>query len=91
MTAGAGIVHSKLPGPEFYKSDGVAHGFQIWVNLAARDKSATPGYQYLLAQEIRSAESPDGKVHVTVITGEAFGVRAAIGIHTPIWLQDWQV
>ena len=26
-----------------------------------------------------------------MITGEAFGVQAAIGTHTPIWLQDWQV
>ena len=91
MTAGAGIVHSELPGPDFYKSGGVAHGFQIWVNLPARDKFATPGYQYLPAHEIPTAESPDGKVHVTVITGEAFGVQAAIGTHTPIWLQDWQV
>ena len=88
MTAGAGIVHSELPGPDFYKSGGVAHGFQIWVNLPARDKFATPGYQYLPAHEIPTAESPDGKVHVTVITGEAFGVQAAIGTHTPIWLQD---
>ena len=91
MTAGPGIVHSKLPGPEFYKSGGVAHGFQVWVNLPARDRFATPGYQYLLAHEIPTAESPDGKVHVTVIAGEAFGVRAVIGTHTPICLQDRQV
>ena len=84
MTAGPGIVHSKLPGPEFYKSGGVAHGFQVWVNLPARDRFATPGYQYLLAHEIPTAESPDGKLHVTVIAGEAFGLRAAIRIHTPI-------
>ena len=77
MTAGAGIVYSEL--------------FPIWVNLPTRDKFATPGYQYLLAHKIPTAESPDGKVHVTVIAGEAFGVRAAIGTHTPIWLQDWQV
>ena len=59
--------------------------------MPARDKFATPGYQYLLAHEIPTAESPDGKVHVTVIAGEAFGVRAAIGTHTPIWLQELQV
>ena len=45
----------------------------------------------MLAHEIPTAESPDGKVHVTVTAGEAFGVQAAIGTHTPIWLQDWQV
>jgi len=91
MTAGAGIVHSELPGPDFFKSGGVAHGFQIWVNLPARVKFATPGYQYLPAREIPTAESPDGKVRVTVIAGEALGVQAGIGTHTPIWLQDWHV
>ena len=86
MTASAGIVHSELPGPDFYKSGGVAHGFQIWVNLTARDKVATPGYQYVLAHQIPTAKSPYGKVHVTVIAGEALGLQAAIGTHMPIWL-----
>ena len=49
MTAGAGIVHSELPGPVFKASGGLAHGFQIWVNLTVRRKFAGPGYQYLQA------------------------------------------
>ncbi|MCA8929609.1 MAG: pirin family protein [Alphaproteobacteria bacterium] len=91
MTAGAGIIHSELPGPDFKASGGLAHGFQIWVNLPAAAKFAEPGYQYLPAAEIPRAESPDGRIAVTVVAGEAFGVRAAIGTHTPIWLQDWRV
>ena len=91
MTAGAGIVHSELPGPEFKAAGGLAHGFQIWVNLPAAAKFTTPGYQYLPAAEIPTASSPDGLISVTVIAGEAFGVAAAIGTHTPIWLQDWRV
>ena len=91
MTAGAGIVHSEMPGPSLQRDGGRAHGFQIWVNLPARDKFATPGYQYLPKKEIPIAESPDGLIEVTVIAGEAFGVRAKIGTHTPVWLQDWRV
>lgn len=91
MTAGAGIVHSELPGPDFKAAGGLAHGFQIWVNLPASAKFSAPGYQYLPAREIPSATSPDGLIQVTMVAGEAFGVAAAIGTHTPIWLQDWRV
>jgi quercetin 2,3-dioxygenase len=91
MTAGAGIVHSEMPGPSMQKLGGRAHGFQIWVNLPAANKYTAPGYQFLPKVEIPLARSPDDLIEVTVIAGEAFGVGAAIGTHTPIWLQDWRV
>jgi redox-sensitive bicupin YhaK (pirin superfamily) len=31
MTAGAGVVHSEMPSPEFSREGGRMHGFQIWV------------------------------------------------------------
>ena len=34
MTAGRGIVHSEMPEQE----DGLLRGFQLWVNLPAKDK-----------------------------------------------------
>ncbi len=91
MTAGSGIVHSEMPSPRVVKEGATAHGFQIWVNLPASHKMTPPKYQYLPKDEIPIANSPDGKIKVTVITGEAFGVSAKIGTHTPIWLQDWMV
>jgi hypothetical protein len=91
MTAGAGIVHSEMPGPTMQREGGRAHGFQIWVNLPAKSKFAAPGYQYLPKADIPVATSPDGLIEVTVIAGAVFGVRATIGTHTPIWLQDWRV
>ena len=42
MTAGRGIIHSELPQDEFLKTGGVSHGFQIWVNLPAKDKMMMP-------------------------------------------------
>jgi hypothetical protein len=91
MTAGAGIVHSDMPGPTMQRDGGRAHGFQIWVNLPTASKFAAPGYQYLPKTDIPVATSPDGLIEVTVIAGAVFGVSAAIGTHTPVWLQDWRV
>jgi redox-sensitive bicupin YhaK (pirin superfamily) len=91
MTAGAGIVHSEMPGPSMQRDGGRAHGFQIWVNLPAKSKLAAPGYQYLPKTGIPVATSPDGLIEVTVIAGDVFSVSAAISTHTPVWLQDWRI
>ena len=84
MTAGSGVVHSELPSAEFMRTGGVMHGFQVWVNLPARDKMITPRYQEIPSARIPTAASPDGKVKVRVIAGTAMGVSAVIETHTPI-------
>ena len=48
MTAGKGIIHSELPQDDFLKTGGVSHGFQIWVNLPAKNKMMEPRYQLSL-------------------------------------------
>ena len=89
MTAGAGIVHSEMPSARIREQGGRVHGFQIWVNLPARDKMMRPRYQELAAESIPSASSEDGLARVKVIAGEALGAAAAIDTHTPIVFQDW--
>ena len=84
MTAGAGVVHSELPSDAFMKNGGTLHGFQVWVNLPARDKLIPPRYQDIAASRIPEATSADGKVKVRVIAGEALGQSAVIETHTPI-------
>ena len=84
MTAGAGVVHSELPSDAFMRNGGVMHGFQIWVNLPARDKMIRPRYQEIPAARIPQAVSADGKVKVRVIAGRAMGVSAVIETRTPI-------
>ncbi len=91
MTAGAGVIHSELPEPAFKRSGGVMHGFQIWVNLPARDKLMAPRYQEVRAAEIPIGRSEDGKVEVKVIAGEALGVNAKIATRTPILYQHWKL
>ncbi|HDV6323377.1 TPA: pirin family protein [Burkholderia multivorans] len=89
MTAGSGVVHSEMPDPEFARSGGRSHGFQLWVNLPRRDKLIAPRYQEMSADRIPTATSPDGRARVRVIAGEAFGVRAAIETRTPILCQHF--
>jgi redox-sensitive bicupin YhaK (pirin superfamily) len=84
MTAGAGVVHSELPGDRILAEGGRMHGFQLWVNLPRRDKRARPRYQDLRAAEIPVARTPDGLATVRVIAGEALGAAAPTRTHTPI-------
>jgi hypothetical protein len=48
MTAGRGIVHSEMPEQE----EGLMRGFQLWVNLPAKDKMGQPRYQEFSADRI---------------------------------------
>jgi redox-sensitive bicupin YhaK (pirin superfamily) len=89
MTAGAGVVHSEMPSRRVMQQGGRAHGFQIWVNLPARDKMMAPRYQEIPANRIPEASTPDGKARVRVVAGEALGARAVIETRTPILYQDW--
>ena len=89
MTAGAGVIHSEMPDPEFTRTGGRMHGLQLWVNLPARDKMMAPRYQELPTAQIPVGRSKDGKVSVKVIAGEALGVKAAIETRTPILYQHF--
>ncbi len=88
MTAGAGVIHSEMPARHFAEHGGRMHGFQLWVNLPRRDKMMTPRYQEVRSSKIPSAASPDGKVTVKVLAGEALGAHAVIDTRTPILYLD---
>jgi len=89
MTAGAGIIHSEMPSARIRRDGGRVHGFQIWINLPAKDKMHPPRYQELTAAKIPVGRSADGLAEVRVIAGQALGVSAAIDTHIPITFQDW--
>jgi len=82
MTAGKGIIHSELPTKKMMDEGGLMHGFQIWVNLPAKDKMMNPRYQ-----DITSDDSPtidkDG-VWARVIAGECLGIESSIDTVIPI-------
>ena len=76
MTAGRGVVHSEMPSEKMMEQGGLMHGFQIWVNLPAKDKMMPPRYQELSSSESPTVEK-DG-IWVRVIAGESLGVSSSI-------------
>ncbi len=64
MTAGAGIIHSEMP----KQTDGRLRGFQVWLNLPARDKMQAPSYRDIAAAEIPVYS--DNGVQIKAIAGK---------------------
>lgn len=64
-------------------------GFQIWVNLPAKDKMIPPYYQDVSSERIPEFRG-DGFV-VRVIAGEAFGTRAVVNTRVPIQYLDFHL
>lgn len=91
MTAGSGVVHSEMPSDEFLNRGGKSEGFQLWVNLPAKDKMIKPRYQDTDARKIPVVTSPDGKTKVKVIAGESLGAKAVIDTRTPMMYLDIHV
>jgi hypothetical protein len=73
MTTGHGIVHSEMPEQE----QGRMHGFQLWINLPAREKLCPPRYRGHTAAEIPSGQVMPG-ARVKVIAGEMGGMVGPI-------------
>ena len=72
MTAGRGVIHSELP----EQSEGRMEGFQLWLNLPAKDKMNAPWYR-----DIQSADVPEWRgagVLARVIAGATHGVQGAV-------------
>jgi redox-sensitive bicupin YhaK (pirin superfamily) len=73
MTAGRGIIHSEMP----EQKDGVMEGFQLWLNLAARDKMSKPWYRDIRGAEIPEFTAPGG-ARVRVIAGRSHDIAGAV-------------
>jgi redox-sensitive bicupin YhaK (pirin superfamily) len=83
MTAGRGVIHSELPEQE----NGRMEGFQLWLNLAAKDKMTPAWYRDFKNADIPEFTTEQG-VMVRVIAGQSHGVAGAMQRATtePIYL-----
>ncbi|XP_053243146.1 pirin isoform X1 [Podarcis raffonei] len=84
MTAGRGILHAEMP-----CTKEPAHGLQLWVNLRSSEKMIEPQYQELKKEEVPKP-SQNG-VSVSVISGEALGVKSKVYTRTPTLYLDFKL
>ncbi|MYM31233.1 pirin family protein [Duganella sp. CY15W] len=73
MTAGRGVIHSEMPEQE----DGVMEGFQLWLNLPAKDKMRAPWYRDFNGEDVPVFTTATG-AKVKVIAGRSHGVDGAV-------------
>lgn len=64
MTAGRGVIHSEMP----EQTDGLLHGFQLWLNLPASEKMKPAAYREYSDTDIPVLEEQQG-VRVKLIAG----------------------
>jgi redox-sensitive bicupin YhaK (pirin superfamily) len=62
MKAASGVIHSEMPKQE----DGLMRGFQLWINLPAKNKMDAPEYHEYKSDAFPVIETPDYKVKVVV-------------------------
>lgn len=73
MTAGRGVIHSEMP----EQQDGMMEGFQLWLNLPAKDKLRDPWYRDFNGDDVPRFTTAEG-VQVKVIAGHSHGVQGAV-------------
>ncbi len=73
MTTGSGLIHSELPEQE----EGLMEGFQLWLNLPAKNKMVAPSYRDIPPAAIPEFTTGDG-VRVRVIAGASHGIAGAV-------------
>ncbi len=73
MTAGSGLIHSEMP----LQEHGMMRGFQLWVNLPARDKMTPPRYQDIAPEAVPVVTRPG--LTMKILTG-----TSAEGVSGPV-------
>lgn len=72
MNAGRGIIHEEMPEQE----EGLLQGFQLWVNLPAKEKMSPPNYQDIQPDSVPNVQIQNASVKV--LAGEVDGVKGPV-------------
>lgn len=78
MTAARGILHSEVP-----ESREPAHGLQMWINLAEKEKMSQPTYQEIPRDQLTRVRA--NGVSAIVVAGEALGAKSQVVTRTPCY------
>lgn len=88
MTAGRGITHSE----RFERAraeGGPMHGIQAWVALPVEHEETDPCFAHHGEKELPTYQG--GGLWARLIAGEAFGAKAAVKTHSPMFYVHWRL
>jgi redox-sensitive bicupin YhaK (pirin superfamily) len=88
MIAGRGITHSE----RFEKAraeGGTLHGIQAWVALPKQHEETAPSFAHYAAADLPVHE--DGGLRTRLLAGDAFGLRAGVTTHSPLFYAHWEI
>ena len=78
MNAGMGMIHSERPPKDIHEIGGRQEIIQLWINTPSKNKMDSPMYIPLAKDDAPSVKTEDGKVSVSVFSGEVLGVKGPI-------------
>ncbi len=88
MTAGRGITHSERF-DRLRAEGGAMHGIQAWVALPAADEETDPAFAHHGPADLPTYEG--GGLWARLIAGEAFGAKANVKTHSPMFYVHWRL
>jgi redox-sensitive bicupin YhaK (pirin superfamily) len=88
MTAAGGIIHEEYHSPAFAKAGGTLRMVQLWLNLPAKDKMTSGGYQSILKADIPQVSLPGNAGKARIIAGQYRAIKGPAKTFTPINLWD---
>jgi hypothetical protein len=88
MTAASGLIHEEFHSEDFARKGGPFEMIQLWVNLPAKDKMSTPGYQGITADNITEVLLENDAGIARIIAGAYENRKGAAQTFTPMNVWD---
>ena len=88
MTAGKGITHSERF-ERLRAEGGSMHGIQAWVGLPTEVEETEPAFAHHGPDDLPTYEG--GGMWARLIAGEAFGAKAKVKTHSPMFYVHWRL
>jgi redox-sensitive bicupin YhaK (pirin superfamily) len=89
MTSGRGIVHSERTDESIRQAGLRMHGMQAWVGLPVENEDDDPAFDHYGPEDMPTYS--EGGLHARLIAGDAFGVKARVRTHSPLFYVHWQM
>jgi redox-sensitive bicupin YhaK (pirin superfamily) len=90
MTAGRGITHSERFDGAIRNHGGRVHGIQAWVGLPDGAEEIAPAFEHH-AGDTDLPYYEGGGMKARLIAGKAFGAKAAVHGHSPMFYVHWEL